>query len=68
MAMLDLEPLLTPQEVAVVLHVPASWVYARTRTGELPVRKIGRLCRIPRGELAAWIERQAVSQRNNDAA
>ena len=51
--------LLTPQEAADYLRVPVSWVYERTRTRTIPVRKIGggRLCRIPRDELIAWTKR-----------
>jgi excisionase family DNA binding protein len=52
--------LLTVVEAAAILRVPVSWVYERTRKGGLPLRKIGRHVRIPRGELAMWIDKQKV--------
>jgi len=54
----DLPKLLTVPEVAELLRVPVSWVYARTRTRELPVYKLGRHIRFPREELLAWIDSQ----------
>jgi excisionase family DNA binding protein len=53
-----LDELLTVQEAAEYLKVPTSWIYERTRTRAIPVRKIGRHCRIPRDEFLAWIEQQ----------
>ena len=52
--------LLTVQEAADYLRVPQSWVYERTRTGAIPVRKIGHLVRIPRIELMTWLDDQTV--------
>ena len=52
--------LLTVDEAAQVLKVPKSWIYARTRTGEIPVRKLGRHVRIPADQLAEWVESQAI--------
>ena len=55
---MQLEPqneLLTVQEAAEYLRVPISWVYERTRTRAIPIRKLGRHVRIPRSELLAWI-------------
>ena len=49
--------LLTVSEAAEILRVPVGWVYRRTRTQGIPVRKLGRHCRIPRAELMEWIER-----------
>ena len=54
----ELDELLTVQEVAKYLKVPVSWIYERTRTRQIPVRKIGRHCRIPRDQLLKWIEEQ----------
>ena len=49
--------LLTVREAAEYLRVPVSFVYERTRTGRIPVRRIGpRLVRIPHEELLRWIE------------
>lgn len=53
------QELLTVDEVAQMLRVPASWVYART-SGEsadkLPFLKIGRHLRFRRAEIEHWLE------------
>ena len=54
------QELLTVSEAAEILRVPVGWVYRRTRTRDIPVRKLGRHCRIPRSELMAWIESEGV--------
>ena len=54
----DLDDLLTVEEVAAYLKVPKSWVYERTRFRAIPVRKIGRHCRIPREEFLEWVNQQ----------
>jgi excisionase family DNA binding protein len=51
--------LLTVDEAATFLKVPKSWLYARTRTGEIPIRKLGRHVRIPADELQDWVDQQA---------
>ncbi|MFL2542446.1 MAG: helix-turn-helix domain-containing protein [Candidatus Latescibacterota bacterium] len=56
------EELLTVNEVAEYLRVPRSWVYERTRLGLIPLRKIGRHIRIPRGEFLEWINDQHVAK------
>ena len=53
--------LLTVKEAAAFLRVPVSFVYERTRKGEIPSRRGGRLVRIPRDQLearerAAWAQ------------
>ena len=62
MALAGLDDLLTVEEVAEYLRVPKTWVYERTRTRAIPVRKIGRHVRIPRDELLAWVEREGTLQ------
>ncbi len=52
--------LLTVTEVASLLRVPASWIYARTAdggAGEIPHLKLGRHLRFRRAEVENWIER-----------
>ena len=49
---------LTPKEAAALLRVPISWIYDRTRTREIPLRKLGRHVRIPKDELLAWIDQE----------
>ncbi len=56
------DELLTAKEAAQILKVPVSWVYERSRTRSIPVRKLGRLVRIPRDELMQWIDREGVEE------
>ena len=58
--MLDIDPLhaerlLDAAEVAALLGVPKSWVYAETRAGRLPHVTVGRYRRYRRDALSAWI-------------
>jgi excisionase family DNA binding protein len=53
--------LLTIQQVAELLHVPASWVYGRTRrrsTERLPGIRLGKYWRFREEEIHAWVENQ----------
>ena len=50
--------LLRVEEVAAALGVHRSTVFEMLRHGELPVLRIGRLVRIPRKALDAWIEKR----------
>lgn len=52
------EKLLTASEVAEWLGVPKGWVYAMSRTGDLPTVRLGRYCRFRRSSVDEWIERQ----------
>jgi excisionase family DNA binding protein len=47
--------LLTASEVAEMLHVPTTWVYAETRAGRLPHVKLGRYYRYSRASIEAFI-------------
>lgn len=57
---MSMEPLLTLVEAEALLKVPRSWLYERTRKGEIPHLKLGKYLRFHRGELLAWIEGQRV--------
>ena len=52
---------MTVEETAQLLNVKKSWVYERTRSHAIPLRKLGRHVRIPRNEFLAWIEREGMS-------
>lgn len=61
----DSSHLLTIQQVATILHVPVSWVYARTRkrsTQQLPGIRLGKYWRFREEDIHRWIE----SQRGGD--
>jgi excisionase family DNA binding protein len=51
--------ILTPVEVAALLRVPTSWIYAKTRSNQrnpLPVYKIGRYVRFEKSAVLAWLQ------------
>ncbi|MGC1903060.1 MAG: helix-turn-helix domain-containing protein [Candidatus Acidiferrum sp.] len=51
--------ILTPKEVAEILRVPTTWIYAKTRTNQrnpLPVFKIGRYVRFEKSAVIAWLQ------------
>lgn len=50
--------LLTIDEAATELRVSQGYVKKEIRAGRLNIRKIGRLTRVERRELEAWIQRQ----------
>jgi excisionase family DNA binding protein len=50
-----MSPLLTAQDVAEMLGVPASWVYAQTRAGDIPTVRLGRYYRYRREAVETWI-------------
>jgi len=47
--------LLTAGEVADMLSVPKSWVYAETRAGRIPRVKLGRYSRYRREAIDEWL-------------
>jgi len=51
----ELPPLLSPDEVAVLLHTKRGHVYALLRQGWLPAVHIGRLLRIPAPAVTEFI-------------
>jgi len=55
------ERLLTPDQLAEKLSVPLSWVYSRTRSGEIPTIRAGKYCRFSLPEVMAWLKK------NNEA-
>lgn len=53
--------LATVRDIAVLLHVPDTWVYARTRTrgvARIPHFKLGKYLRFSRSEVLDWVQRQ----------
>ncbi len=47
--------LLTAEDVAALLAVPVSWVYAETRAGRLPHVPLGRYRRYRHEAIEAWV-------------
>jgi len=50
------DTLLTAEEVAALLQVTCSWVYAETRKRRIPHLRLGRYVRYRRSALNAWME------------
>ena len=48
----------TVGQVAKILNVPKSFIYSRTRTGEIPHYKLGKYCRFDPPEIFEWIRKQ----------
>jgi excisionase family DNA binding protein len=48
--------LLTAEELAERLGVPAKWPLAQARAGHLPHVKLGRYTRFDLGDVEAWLE------------
>ena len=53
-----LDEMLTIDEVAKRFKVRKSWLYERTRTGAIPVRRLGRQLRFSARELDEWARSQ----------
>jgi excisionase family DNA binding protein len=47
---------LTPEGLARLLNMPLSWIYERTRRGEIPGFKVGKYWRFRENEVLAWFE------------
>ena len=50
------EKVLTIPQVADILQVPTSWLYAACKRGAFPHIKVGRYVRITEAQLQEWIE------------
>ncbi len=48
-------PLLTANQVAELLGVPATWVYDQARRGRIPTVTLGRYRRFRREAIEAWV-------------
>jgi excisionase family DNA binding protein len=46
------------EEMAKKLDVPVSWLYARTRTNDIPQLKVGKYVRFDESEVWEWLKRQ----------
>ncbi len=57
---------LTVQEVAELLRVPVTWVYARTRkraANRIPGYRLGKYWRFQESEVLAWVQQQREERR-----
>lgn len=44
------------KEMAQFLDVPISWLYSRTRTGEVPHYRLGKYVKFIESEVMAWLQ------------
>ena len=56
------EKLLTVEELAERLSVPLSWIYSRTRSGQIPTIRAGKYCRFSLPEIMEWLRKQNESK------
>jgi len=54
------EELLTPEDLAALLHVDLSWIYKQTQTKTLPHKKLGKYIRFSRSEVMRHLEKSTV--------
>lgn len=55
----EAERLLTVDDVAALLQVPRTWVYAQSRSGAIPTVRLGRYYRYEPGAVRAWIQERS---------
>jgi len=48
--------LLTPEQLAVALEVPVSWVYEQSRQGNIPTHRVGRYIRFDLAKVLASLK------------
>ncbi len=53
----DGSTMLKVKEVAEMLRVPLSWIYDRTRTGQIPHFKCGKYLTFDKDEVLKWFQR-----------
>jgi excisionase family DNA binding protein len=56
------QDLIEIREMARKINVPVSWLYSRTRTGEIPHFKIGKYVRFDPEKVMQWIEKQNIKE------
>ena len=52
---MDLEELLTPEELCDFLSVKMSWIYRQVREGNIPHFHLGKYLRFSRPEIENWV-------------
>jgi len=55
---LNFQNLLSVNELAEKLNVPISWVYGKTRTGSIPMVRVGKYVRFQFDEVLEWLKHQ----------
>ena len=55
---IEIQKLVDIQTLSERLDLPKSWIYTRTRKGEIPFRKLGRYVRFDVNEIQNWLDGQ----------
>jgi excisionase family DNA binding protein len=56
-------PLLSDDQAAELLNVPASWLGREARAGRVPHVRLGHYRRYQRDELLAWVDKRVIGPR-----
>ena len=59
---MNLEDLLTPEELCQLLHVKISWIYRQVREDNIPHFHLGKYLRFSRPEIEKWIAQRHVNR------
>jgi len=59
---IDLENLLTPQELCELLQVKISWLYRQVRERNIPFTKLGKYLRFYRPAIEKWLIENQVNK------
>lgn len=52
--------ILTVPQVALILHISHTKAYQMAKAQEIPIIKMGKIVRVPRGRFIDWLEKQSV--------
>lgn len=61
-----MEKLLTVEQAAELLSVKKSYIYEKTRTGQMPSLKVGKYLRIRLSELDHWLADENKNRNSNE--
>lgn len=60
-AAINLDDLLSPEQLCEKLQVKASWIYRQVREESIPYTKVGKYLRFYRPEIEKWLAEHTVS-------
>jgi len=61
-AAMNLEDLLTPEELCQLLHVKMSWLYRQVRERNIPFTKLGKYLRFSRPSIEKWLTENQINR------
>lgn len=57
---------LTIEDLSLLLQVPKSWLYERTRRNQIPFKKLGKYLRFDQTEIENWINKNRSTLNNSE--